>query len=264
MTPRLRTRVAGLTVAAAAAGAGPDLHAQPPEPAPVPVSRPADAAVTERDVTEARLRLLESRRVQRELGMTPEQRARLLDGLDAVLRERCDLFGLIELLQANDRGVPAWLRDYDAMHRAYELRQRALAASVLTRRQFDRLLQVEVRLMEEFAPLDPRVAGAMKLSPEQAVRVRAVLRRNEGVDLGNQAPPPFEDLLRLVSPREMRGLVERELTAEQRRVWGELAGERMRFEPEKARGEFSVRGRYEAMLRPELLEVPGGKGGAGR
>jgi RNA polymerase sigma factor (sigma-70 family) len=229
-----------------------------PEPKSTAAPVPKIERVTDEDITVERLEMLDSRRVQREIKLTAEQRVKLLDGLDALMDERVAAF------DAANGTVPPVYRNWEDEQKAFEAKKRAFAATVLTPRQFARLLEVEVQLAGEFAPMDPRVAEALKLTGEQKEKVIEVLRSNEDfTQYAQQAQvPPVGPVRVIKKPAEMRELVEKELTATQRAGWVELAGEKLSFDPIKNQSDFKVRSRLRAQLRPENFVSPtkGGKG----
>ena len=253
-------RIARVSLVAAAvlSALGVGLFGLLPEPRTSAAPVPKIDRVTDEDITVERLEMLDSRRVQREIRLTAEQRVKLLDGLDALLDER-----VAEFEAAGER-VPAAYRNWDESMKAFEAKKRAFAATVVTPKQFARLLEVEVQLAGEFAPLDPRVAEAMKLTDQQKEKVVEVLRSNEDfTQYAQQAQAPPVGPVRVIKkPAEMRELVEKELTAAQRAVWVELAGEKLAFDPIKNQSDFKVRSRFRVQLRPENFVSPtkGGKG----
>ena len=253
MTRKLLGRMTvGATVVLAGLGLGLFGPAADRQSAAAPLPKAAPAA--DIDVTEMRLQMLETRLVQRELKMTPVQRADLMDGLDELMDQ------LRAAYEAGGIGAPVGYRDYDDAQRSLLNQKRAFAATILTPRQYDRLLQVEVRLMQEFAPMDPRVAQAMELTDRQKERVLAVLGENEDFAGHTQAPDPTKVLKPHKWPKEMQELVRKELTAAQCKVWDKLMGEELSFDPTKNSSEFRLQNKYRTQLRPPDADLPG-KGG---
>ncbi len=257
MTLKLIARIT-IVSAAVLSALGVGLFGLLPEPRTTAAPVPKIETVTPDDITTERLEMLDSRRVQREIKLTAEQRAKLLDGLDALLDEYAAEF------EAADNRVPARFHSYDEAQKDFEGKKRTHAATVLTPKQLARLQEVEVQLAGEFAPLNPRVAEALKLTDQQTEKVVEVLRSNEDFTqyAQQQAQIPAGTPLRVIkTPAEMRELVEKELTAAQRAAWVELAGGKMTFDPLKNQHDFRVRGRFRAQLRPDdFVPKKGGKG----
>lgn len=244
---------------------GVGLYGLLPEPQSATAPVPKVETVKEEDITADRLELLDSRRVQREIKMTAEQRAKLLDGLDE-LRDnlRADYEASERIPDPN--APPRPVRNFDEVQKEFYARRQAFAATAITPKQFARFLEMEVQLMGEFAPMDKRVAEKMKLSDKQKGRVIEMLRENEDFTQYQQQVvriPNNEPRKVYKTPAQMREAVEKELTAAQRKVWGELAGEKLSFDVDKNQSDFSVRGKYRVMLRPEGYKTPG-KGDFGR
>lgn len=226
-------------------------------PAPKTNAAPVPKAerVEKEDFSDDRLDLLNSRRVQREIKMTAEQRANLLDGLDSLLEDRG-----VEVEASNGRIPPAY-RDYQHFEQVYGDKRREFATTVITPGQLARLAQIEVQLSVEFAPMIPWVAEKMQLTNKQKEQVVDVLRGNEDFRPVGQAVELNRVAFKYKTPAEMRELVEQELTKEQRKVWVELAGEKLSFDVEKTRHDFNLRSKYRTLLRREGDVMPGGKGG---
>lgn len=227
-------------------------------PAPQSTAAPVPKVETvdKEEMTPDRLTLLDNRRVQRELKMTPEQRAKLLDGLDALLDDRG------AEVDAADGRIPPAYRDYQHFEQVYQGKRRELAASVITPKQFSRLTQIEVQVTDELAPMIPWVAEKMQLTEKQKERVVDVLRTNEDFrGVGGQAFDPSRVPFVYKTQAQMRELVEQELTKEQRKVWVELAGEKTSFDFAKTWHDFNLRSKYRGLLRRDGDEPSGGKGG---
>ena len=265
MALKLLSRVTILSAAVLAA-LGVGVYGLLPEPQTAAAPVPKVEAVKEEDITADRLDLLINRRVQREIKMTAEQRVKLLDGLDELLdglRAEHDAAELPRVSPGRG-GPPRVERDYDAEQRAFERKKQAFAATVITAKQLARLQEVEVQLMGEFAPINRRVAEALKMTDQQRKRVVEVLRGNEDYEQQMQqlVRPPTRTFK---TPARMRELVEAELTAAQRKVWADLAGEKAGFDVDKNQSDFGVRGRYRVFLRPEgWVDTSPKKGGVGR
>ncbi|MEO2088660.1 MAG: RNA polymerase sigma factor, partial [Gemmataceae bacterium] len=242
MTLKLIARIT-MVSAAVLSALGVGLFGLLPEPKSTAAPVPKIETVTQDDITVERLEILDSRRVQREIKLTAEQRAKLLDGLDALLDERVAEFDA-DTRAPNFAAPPRPQRNYDEEQKAFEAKKRAFAATVVTPKQLARLREVEVQLAGEFAPLDPRVAEALKLTDKQKEKLLEVLRSNEDFRPKAQAPNPNEIPFEYKTPRQMRELVEKELTAAQRAAWVELAGDKMAFDPIQNQSDFRVRSRF--------------------
>lgn len=253
MTLKLFTRLALVAVAVLSL-LGIGLFGLFPAPKTGAAPVPKAERVEKEDISDDRLKLLDSRRVQREIKMTAERRANLLDGLDALLEDRG-----AEVEASNGRIPPAY-RDYQHFEQVYGDKRRELAATVITQGQLARLMQIEVQLSAEFAPMIPWVAEKMQLSNKQKEQVVDVLRENEDFRPVAQAFDPNRASFNYKTSAQMRELVEQELTKEQRKVWGELAGEKLSFDVEKTRHDFDLRSKYRGLLRREGDAQPGGKG----
>jgi serine/threonine protein kinase len=172
-----------------------------------------DLAVLERS---NRVDILKKPDVQKDLGLTQEQRGRL----DELLRRIDD--------QAREQ-----LREFDGLA-ARERRQRFLDVArakddavmqVLTTQQFRRYEQLVLQAQGLAAFFDPHVIAALKLTPRQRERLRAIVSearppgQNARPAPGGPGKPPSHD------PRSPEEKFHAELTEEQARRWKELTGE---------------------------------------
>jgi Spy/CpxP family protein refolding chaperone len=227
---------------------------RPPEPQPKQEKPAADKGDAEPvDVT-----LLQERRVVRELKCTDEQWDRIDDALEAAM----DKFQKMALDPANFQQP----EDFEkAMKDILAGAAKEVTQKILKPAQVKRLRQIELQALGAHAFSRPHVQAALKLTDKQREQVK------DEMDKAQQA---IQDLIQnglnnpvnpgaLWDPKTLQAQydiaaqnVRKLLTDEQRKLWTELAGEPLRFNPRRnpMLGDFPL-------MAPGALPFGGGAGG---
>lgn len=191
--------------------------------APVPATPKADDSVSE-----SATKLLQHRKVQKELKMSAEQRLAILDGLADIDDEYLDKLGaLSNMPNANDTDYDKL--DKDRQKRVDQLLADATAKS-LSAAQRVRLQQLDWRLRGPTAFADPRVEKKLQLTDAQKKRVAEAAERMKGeldryFDGGDGDETAEQRKAKLFDFRKSRlNELEGALTADQKATWSTLLG----------------------------------------
>jgi serine/threonine protein kinase len=161
--------------------------------------------------------LLAERDVQEDLKPTPEQREKLREYNKAMVKRGQELFRDIHKLSNTERQQ----RFLEAA-RANE----AGANAILTAEQRARLKQLELQQKGPQAFLEGDVIAALKLTPRQQDRVRAIqeeMGREMMPEPGRGGPPSFQQMSESLKKNTQK-IADDVLTPEQREQWRELTG----------------------------------------
>jgi hypothetical protein len=191
--------------------------------APVPKQPPPDDSVSPSAV-----RLLEHRKIQKELKMTAEQRIVIYDGLADIEEDyEKKIDQLVQNPNIPDEAFEKLDKDRE---KAIEKLLNDTATKGLTAAQRTRLRQLDCRLRGAVAFTDPQVEKKLQLTEEQKKKATEIAERMNGeVDryfenLGN------EDIAKqkanmFAFRKERLAEMEKLLTADQKMAWKNLLGE---------------------------------------
>jgi hypothetical protein len=192
-----------------------------------PVPKPE--GVKPEHFTDRRIELLHDSRVQKELGLSAEQRIAIIDHFEAVDEEYSRKAGSLyppsapvgDFAEESEKKSQLLL-EYAAKRSA---KSREELASVIKFPQMTRLLELERRYLGMFAFLEAEVVAELKLTPAQVTAVAKAIeefRKPYEEEFGPRVKPSSRSILKVSQP--MLDAILKALTPEQQARWKELLG----------------------------------------
>jgi hypothetical protein len=174
-------------------------------------------------------RLLESEKIQKELGLTPDQVAKGKE-LNQHFRERLKQEKKkVQDLKQEDRAEA-----YQAALKKLAEETNKAVAEILKPAQLKRLKEIELQVRGSLAFNDPEIEKKLQLTDDQKDQIRTILKdaRKDFQDLIKNPGPKIDEAVKKATVlnnetlQRIRGL----LTAEQRKTWADLTGKRFELD----------------------------------